>query len=443
MKKILVANRGEIASRIIRTCNQMEIQTVAVYSEADKELPFVQAADEAICIGKSPVAQSYLQMDNILAAANQFHVDAIHPGYGLLSENGTFAEKVEAQGFIFIGPNADTIHLMGDKISSREIMSRAGVPVVPGSEGNVENAEKASRVARSIGYPVMLKASGGGGGIGMVLCRNESQLQAAFRSVKARAKTNFRSDHIFIEKYIENARHIEVQIFGDRFGQYVHLFERDCSVQRRNQKVVEESRAPSLSIKQREQLYEIALLAAKAVQYKNAGTVEFIMDEEGNFYFLEMNTRLQVEHPVTEMITNLDLVEWQIRIARGEAIPLKQENIHAEGHGMEFRVYAEHPNSFLPSPGKLIKLQWGSGSLRIDSGYREGNEVTPFYDPLIAKCIIHGETRKECILRARDFFEQTTVEGIQTNIPLFLRVLENESFINGTHSTNLLEKMKE
>lgn len=441
MKKILIANRGEIASRIIRTCKKLGIETIAVHSEADQSLPFVRNADTAVCIGKGPVSQSYLNVDLIIEIAKEYNADAIHPGYGLLSENSDFAKRIEAEGIIFIGPNANTIALMGDKIMARQAMDHAGVPVVPGSDEEVLTASEAIERAEAIGFPIMLKASGGGGGIGMMLCHTKDDVEKTFNSVKQRAKSYFGSEKIFIEKYIENARHIEVQVFGDKFGNIVHLFERDCSVQRRNQKVIEETHSPFLSKAGREKIYDAAIKAAKAVGYFNAGTIEFIVDENENFYFLEMNTRLQVEHPITEMVTGFDLVELQIKVAAGEQLPVKQDEIFHSGASIEFRVYAENPVNFYPSPGTISKLSWGKGSARIDSGYEEGNIVTPFYDPLIAKCIFYGKTREDCIKTAKQFFETSRIEGIQTNIPLFIQILSNDHFLKGQYSTNLLKNM--
>ncbi|WP_442599395.1 acetyl-CoA carboxylase biotin carboxylase subunit [Neobacillus sp. D3-1R] len=441
MQKILIANRGEIALRIIKTCKEMGIETIAVYSDADVDMPFVKEATKAIRIGEPPVSKSYLLANVILEIAKQEGVDAIHPGYGFLSENAAFAKQVEAEGIIFIGPSAEIIELMGDKIISRKTMSKAGVPVVPGSSIGVVNEDEACELAKKIGFPVMLKASGGGGGIGMVRCEDEQALVKSFASTKARAKSYFGSDEVFVEKCIENARHIEVQVFGDQFGNIVHLFERDCSVQRRNQKVIEESPSPYLSDETRGKMYETAILAAKSVNYVNAGTIEFIVDEQENFYFLEMNTRLQVEHPVTEKITGQDLVKWQILIARGERLPLLQSEITQKGHAIEFRLYAEDPVTFLPSPGKIVKLEWPTldGS-RVDYGYESGHTVSPFYDPMIAKCIFYAENRSEVLDLAENFFVEFEVEGIKTNAPLFLNVLKNEEFLTGNYTTAILTK---
>jgi acetyl-CoA carboxylase, biotin carboxylase subunit len=439
MQKILIANRGEIALRIIKTCKEMGIETIAVYSDADADMPFVKEATKAIRLGESPVIKSYLRADLILEIAKQENVDAIHPGYGFLSENATFASQVENEGITFIGPSPKTIELMGDKIISRTTMSNAGVPVVPGSSIGVMNEEEACELANSIGYPVMLKASSGGGGIGMVRCDDEQALVKSFASTKARAKAYFGSDEVFVEKCIENARHIEVQIFGDQFGNIVHMFERDCSIQRRNQKVIEESPSPFLSEETKEKMFQTAVLAAKSVNYLNAGTIEFIVDEEENYYFLEMNTRLQVEHPVTEKVTGQDLVKWQILVARGERLPLLQADIQSHGHAIEYRLYAEDPVTFLPSPGKITSLKWPELiNARIDSGYESGHTVSPFYDPMIAKCIMFGENRAEALSLSKEFFQDYQIEGIKTNAPLFLELLKNEDFISGHYTTAFL-----
>ncbi|MEH7011910.1 acetyl-CoA carboxylase biotin carboxylase subunit [Neobacillus niacini] len=443
MRKILIANRGEIALRIIKTCHQMGIETVAIYSEADIEMPYVKAASKAVCVGEPPVNKSYLQSDKILEIAKSEQVDAIHPGYGFLSENADFAKSTKNERIIFIGPDAETIKLMGDKIVSRKTMEQAGVPVVPGSGYGLKSIEEACILSAQIEYPVMLKASSGGGGIGMVLCENEQALIKSFASTKSRALAYFGSDEVFIEKYIAEARHVEVQIFGDHEGNIVHLFERDCSIQRRHQKVIEESPSPFLSEGTRRKIYETALKAAKAVGYTNAGTIEFIVDEKENFYFLEMNTRLQVEHPVTEMITGVDLVEWQILIAQGEPLPMQQSQIKSSGHAMEFRLNAEDPVRFLPSPGKITKLVWNEmPGIRIDAGYQEGDTVTPYYDPMIAKCIFHGETRKEVINAAEGFLKNLQIDGIKTNAPLFLNILVNDDFVKGIYTTNFLSKLR-
>jgi acetyl-CoA carboxylase, biotin carboxylase subunit len=439
LQKILIANRGEIALRIIKTCQVLGIETVAVYSDADASMPYVKEATVAVRIGEPPVQKSYLRSDEILAVAKAENVDAIHPGYGFLSENSTFAKAAAEIGITFIGPSHEVIALMGDKVAAREAMKKANVPVVPGSESGVETLEDACEFAESIGYPVMLKASGGGGGIGMQLCANEEELKKAYVSTKSRAKAYFGNDELFIEKYIPNARHIEVQIFGDTKGNIVHLFERDCSVQRRNQKVIEESPSPFLSQKAREKICQTAVEAAKAVGYYNAGTVEFIVDEHEQFYFLEMNTRLQVEHPVTEVMTGIDLVKWQILVAEGHSLPLKQEEIERQKHAIEFRIYAEDPVTFLPSPGTITSMNLHqTGSVRIDNGYSEQTTVTPYYDPMLAKIIVSGESRSEALETAKQFFYESTIEGIKTNLPLFKRILEEEEFKTGNYTTSYL-----
>lgn len=445
MKKILIANRGEIARRIIRTCERLGIETVAIHSEADGDLPYVSEATQAVLIGPNPVVQSYLQIEKIIEEAKEHGVDAIHPGYGLLSENADFARKVAEAGMIFIGPSSDIIDKMGDKIESRRTMIKAGVPVVPGTEEGVTTLEDALKEADAIGYPLMLKASAGGGGIGMVRCENEQALTQQFASVKNRAKAYFGDDVVYLEKFIADARHIEVQIFGDHHGNLVHLYERNCSVQRRNQKVIEESPSPNLPQDVRERLCEAALQAGKAVDYTNAGTVEFIVDPTNDFYFLEMNTRLQVEHPVTEEVTGLDLVEWQLIVADGGELP-PQISIQTKGHAIEYRVYAEDPKTFFPSPGKLEKLQWGEGA-RIETGYEEGNQVTPFYDPMISKIIIRGTDRIDALSKSQNFFNRVTITGVKTNIPLFKEFIRSEEFISGDYATAVLpqwmEKTKE
>ena len=445
MKKVLIANRGEIARRIIETCKKLHIETVAIYSEADAGLPYVSEADFAFLIGASQVQQSYLKADEILELALREGVDAIHPGYGLLSENANFARKVEEAGIIYIGPNPETIEKMGDKIGSRQTMQAAGVPVVPGTDEGVQTLDDAIKEAQQIGYPIMLKASSGGGGIGMIRCEDEQALSQNFTSVKQRAKAYFGDDVVFLEKFIAGGRHIEVQIFGDTHGNIVHLFERNCSVQRRNQKVIEESPSPNFPQEARERLLKAAVDAAKAVNYRNAGTVEFIVDEENQFYFLEMNTRLQVEHPVTEEVTGFDLVEWQLEVAKGSSLPVaNQQDIHSSGHALEFRIYAEDPKTFFPSPGTLKTLQWGlTDDIRIDAGYEEGDSVTHFYDPMIAKVIVKSDTRQDAIGKAQKFFSSVKIEGVKTNVPLFQEFLGAQAFQDGTYTTAVLPQWLE
>lgn len=444
IRKILIANRGEIARRIIRTCKKMNIATVAVYSDADAQMPFVQEADEAVRIGEGPVAKSYLNIEAILQAAKEKKVDAIHPGYGLLSENASFARACEDAGFIFIGPNATVIANMGDKITARKIMETANVPIVPGIHVNLQTLDEAMESAEQIGYPIMLKASAGGGGIGMQICHNAEELERAFTSAKSRAKAYFGNDQMFMEKLISNPRHIEVQILADRHGTVLHLFERECSIQRRHQKVVEEAPSPSIDQTVRERLYQAAIDAAKAVHYTGAGTVEFIVDEENNFYFLEMNTRLQVEHAITEAITGLDLVEWQIRIANGEALTFTQDDVQMKGCSIEFRIYAEDPKTFYPSPGKVMVYKTPNhlDGVRIDDAIVAGNDISPFYDPMIAKCIVFGENRKSVLQKAEAALAKFEVQGIKTNLPLLQQIVQDEGFQTGKYTTNFLTNMK-
>ncbi|MDF2682791.1 MAG: acetyl-CoA carboxylase biotin carboxylase subunit [Brevibacillus sp.] len=436
MRKVLIANRGEIARRIIRTCKSEGVATVAVYSDADRDLPFVREADEAVHIGPSPVPHSYLNVEAIISAAKSTGADAIHPGYGLLSENEAFARRVQDEGIVFIGPSPEVIGQMGDKLTARKIMQQAGVPVVPGCEAPAETVDEAAQVAATIGYPVMLKASAGGGGIGMQICRDEESLRQAYQSLRGRAKAYFGNDAMYIEKYVESPRHIEVQIAGDQHGNVLHLLERECSIQRRHQKVLEESPSPFLDPVTRELLCQSAVQAAQAVGYTGVGTVEFIVDESKNFYFLEMNTRLQVEHPVTEEMTGLDLVSMQLAIANGEPLGIGQEDVKALRHAIELRVYAEDPVSFLPSPGTISLYQPPTMEhVRVDDGVQSGTQVTPFYDPMIAKVIVSGTTRAEAVERARVAMQNFQITGIKTNIPFLLEVLSDERFCEGIYTT--------
>ncbi|SFJ61863.1 acetyl-CoA carboxylase biotin carboxylase subunit [Brevibacillus centrosporus] len=436
MLKVLIANRGEIARRIIRTCKSEKVATVAVYSDADKNMPFVREADEAVHIGPPPVPHSYLNVDAIIDAAKRTGADAIHPGYGLLSENEGFARRVQEEGIIFIGPAPEVIGQMGDKLTARRIMQQAGVPVVPGSENSLDTVDDAASVAADIGYPVMLKASAGGGGIGMQICQDEASLRQAYQSLRGRAKAYFGNDSMFVEKYVERPHHIEVQIAGDQHGNVLHLLERECSIQRRHQKVLEESPSPFLDEKTRELLCQSAVLAGKAVGYTGVGTVEFIVDENKNFYFLEMNTRLQVEHPVTEEMTGLDLVSMQLAIANGLPIAIDQGEVKALRHAIELRVYAEDPVTFLPSPGTITLYQPPvMEHVRIDDGVESNTQVTPFYDPMIAKVIITGTTREEAIERAIHAIQNFQITGIKTNIPFLLEVLSDERFREGNYTT--------
>lgn len=440
IQKILIANRGEIARRVIRTCKARGISTVAVFSEADRDMPFVREADERLLIGPPPVAQSYLNIEEILKAAKQTGAQAIHPGYGLLSENSVFARRCEEEGIIFLGPNPKVIQSMGDKIEARKIMESAGVPVVPGYSGNIASVEEACEMAVQIGYPVMLKASAGGGGIGMQLCYTGGEIKKAFQSARGRAKAYFGSDAMFIEKYIEQPHHVEVQIAGDTHGRIIHLLERECSVQRRHQKVIEESPSPFLDPQTREAICQAAIQAAQAVSYTGVGTVEFIMGADKAFYFLEMNTRLQVEHPVTEEITGIDLVGMQIDIAEGKPLPVEQEEIVARAHAIELRIYAEDPKTFLPSPGKIVTYQMPTmANLRIDDGVEEGSQITPFYDPMIAKVILSGKTREEAIDHALNVLQRIKIEGIKTNVPMLEQVLGHERFQKGDYNTTFVQ----
>ncbi|MED4726636.1 acetyl-CoA carboxylase biotin carboxylase subunit [Aneurinibacillus migulanus] len=443
MKTVLIANRGEIARRIIRTCKAKGIRTIAVHSEADASMPFVREADAAVVIGPPPVAKSYLNMEAILQAAKEQGADAIHPGYGLLSENGSFARRCAEEGIVFIGPHPEVMEDMGDKIRARARMIEAGVPVVPGYNGSIADAEEACHIAADIGYPVMLKASAGGGGIGMQVCENEEEVRKAFQSAKGRAKAYFGNDDMFIEKYIEEPHHIEVQIAGDKHGQIIHLFERECSIQRRHQKVIEESPSPFLDNATREAICQMAVQAAKAVGYTGVGTVEFIMNGEKEFFFLEMNTRLQVEHPVTEAVTGFDLVEMQLAIAEEKALTFSQEEVMQRGHAIELRIYAEDPVTFMPSPGTISRYEQPEGKgIRVDDAVESGSTITPFYDPMIGKLIVSGNTRTEAIIRAEEALTQYVIEGIKTNLPMLGDVLHNETFAAGIYTTQFVQQMK-
>ena len=440
-KKILIANRGEIAIRIMRACKELGIKTVAVHSDADKNALHVQYADEAIYIGDSSPKESYLNADKLIRAALDSKADAIHPGYGFLSENASFALKVASVKLTFIGPSADSIRAMGDKVESKIRMKQAGVPVVPGFEG-LDSEEDFKKAAQEIGYPVLVKAAAGGGGKGMRVVNNETELSESIESARREALNAFGDERLLIEKYIPNAHHIEFQIFGDQHGHLVHLFERECSVQRRHQKIIEETPSLLLTPELREQMGEAAVKAAQAVGYYNAGTVEFIVDPDTlQFYFLEMNTRLQVEHPVTELTTGLDLVHWQIRVAAGERLPYSQEGLTQHGHAIECRVYAEDPaNGFLPSTGVLLQFMEPRGpGVRVDSGFTAGNEVTHFYDPLLAKLIVHAENRETAIQRMQAALKEFIVHGVITNIDFLQAVLSHPDFGKGEVTTRWVE----
>ena len=444
--KILIANRGEIACRVIRTARRLAINTVAVYSEADARAQHVLAADEAYLIGPPPVKESYLRSDRILQAARQSGAQAIHPGYGFLSENEDFAEACERAGVVFIGPPAAAIRAMGLKSASKRIMEQAGVPLVPGYHGEDQSPALLRREADRIGYPVLIKASAGGGGKGMRIVESAGEFAAALASCKREAASAFGDDAVLIEKYLRRPRHIEIQVFGDRHGNCVHLFERDCSVQRRHQKVLEEAPAPGMTPERRAAMGGAAVAAAKAIGYVGAGTVEFIADQSGTFHFMEMNTRLQVEHPVTEMITGEDLVEWQLRVAWGEPLPKRQEELAIEGHALEARVYAEDPaKGFLPATGRIVHLGTPAASrhVRVDAGVASGDEISPHYDPMIAKLIVWDRDRTAALARMRAALQAFQVVGLTTNVGFLARLVASEAFASADLDTGLIERAKE
>ena len=443
-EKILVANRGEIAVRIIRACRELNIRTVAVYSEADANSMHVQVADEAYCIGKAASSESYLRIDRIISAAEISDVDAIHPGYGFLSENAHFAEVCESCKIRFIGPTPKSMNLLGDKQTSRELAKRADVPVAPGSDGLVENEQAAREVARRIGYPVMIKAVAGGGGKGMRVAHNDGALVKGYHTARSEAEKSFGNSGVYIEKYIENPRHIEFQILGDNRGNIIHLGERDCSVQRRNQKLVEETPSPLFETHKdlRKKMGKAALRIAEHAKYVNAGTVEFVVDEKGNFYFLEVNKRIQVEHPITEEVTGLDLVKQQILIAMGEPLRISQSDVTLQGHAIECRINAEDPyNNFAPSPGKILDYYPPGGrGVRIDSHIYAGYEVPPYYDSMIAKLIVTGATREIAIARMKRALTEFKIEGIKSTIPFQLAILNNSDFRSGRYNIGWVEQ---
>lgn len=445
IKKILIANRGEIAVRIIRGIREMELSPVVVYSDADQLSLAVRLADEAYYIGESPSSKSYLIAEKIIEVAKRSGSDAIHPGYGFLAENADFARKVEESGLIFIGPSPEAIIKMGSKTLSRDIMRKAGVPVVPGTVDPLKDASELSSAVKDIGFPLLLKASAGGGGKGMRRVDKPEDLEEAFNRARSEALSSFGDDSVYVEKYIQEPHHVEIQILADNFGNTVYLGERECSVQRRYQKIIEETPSPFITDEVRKKMGEIAVKAAEAVKYKNAGTVEFIVDKDQNFYFLEMNTRLQVEHPITEMVTGIDLVKEQIRIASGEKLNFKQEDIKPRGSSLECRIYAEDPfNNFAPSPGKIIEYVPPAGGIgvRDDTGVYEGFEVPIFYDPLISKLVTWGRTREEAINRMKRALFEYRIAGIKTSIPYFLQILENKEFLSGNYTTNLIERIE-
>jgi len=455
--KVLIANRGEIAIRIMRACRELGVRTVAVYSEADKNAQHTQLADEAVFIGNAPPKESYLNADVLIQSALDSQADAVHPGYGFLSENASFAAGVESAGLTFIGPSADSIRAMGDKAESKILMKKSGVPTVPGYEG-LETFADFKNAAKDIGYPVLVKAAAGGGGKGMRVVNEESELKEAMELARSEAQNAFGDERLLVEKYIADAHHVEIQVFGDKHGNLVHLFERECSAQRRHQKIIEESPSPLLTPELRAQMGQAAINAAKAINYHNAGTVEFILDSSpssplrhgsgqafilhpSSFYFLEMNTRLQVEHPVTELVTGLDLVHWQMRVAAGEKFPFAQNDLHQHGHAIECRVYAEDPaNGFLPSVGRLLQFIPPQGpGIRVDSGFAAGDEVTHHYDPLLAKLIVHAGSRAEAIRRMKTALDDFIVHGVITNIDYMRAALETDDFKQGNVSTRWVE----
>lgn len=440
--KVLIANRGEIALRVIRACRELGIETVAIYSEADRDALHVWAADEAFCVGPGPSARSYLNIPNIISGAVLAGVDAIHPGYGYLSERAHFAEICETHGITFIGPSAEAIELMGDKVAAKKTVAAAGVPVIPGSLDPVWDPDEAVAIADEIGYPVMVKAAAGGGGKGMRIATSREELLRVLEPAKSEAQAAFGSDALYIERVIESPRHIEIQILGDQMGNVIHLGERECSLQRRHQKVLEEAPSPAVDPQLRQKMGEAAVKAARAVNYTNAGTIEFLLDAEGNFYFLEMNTRIQVEHPVTEWVTGVDLVKEQIRIAAGEPLSLSQEDVRWRGHAIECRINAEDPErGFLPSPGRVTAYHEPGGfGIRVDSGIAAGSDVPPYYDPLVAKLIVHGKDRDEAIAKALSALEEFRIEGIATNIAFHQELLRHPKFQAGELSTDFIER---
>ena len=439
LNRILIANRGEIALRAIRSIHKLNKEAICVYSKADKEAIYLNFADGAICIGPESSSESYLNIPAIITAAEMTECDAIFPGYGFLSENQTFVEICKEHNIAFIGPSLEVMELMADKSKAKEVMKKAGVPVIPGSDGAIEDIEEAKKIAREIGYPIILKAASGGGGRGMRVVEDESYIENAFLAAKAEAESAFGDGRIYMEKYIEKPRHVEVQILGDKHGNVIHLGERDCSLQRRHQKLIEESPATILDKETRDKLLKTAVKAAKAIGYYSAGTIEFLVDKDLNFYFMEMNTRLQVEHPVTEMVSGIDLVEWMIRVEEGEKIP-SQDEINLKGHAIECRILAEDPEKFIPSPGKIQKLYIPGGKdVRVDTHIYAGYIIPPYYDSLIAKVITYGKDRDEAIKVMKEALKEFQISGIKTTIPFHLKMLENEDFLTNNYDTKYLE----
>jgi len=440
-KKVLIANRGEIALRVIRACKELGIKTVAIHSEADALALHVRVADEKVCVGPAESALSYRNIPNVLSAAEITGVDAIHPGYGFLSENAHFAEVCESIGIKFIGPSSENIAMMGDKAKAREIVAMRGLPVTPGSPGELQSEEDALLAAQKIGFPVIIKASAGGGGRGMRVVNKAEDLGRAFQAAQAEAKSTFGNDGVYLERYFLEPRHIEVQILADNQGRVIHLGERDCSIQRRHQKLVEETPSPVVDDKLRREIGRVAVEAVKAAHYRNVGTVEFLLDKDRNFYFMEVNTRIQVEHPITEMVTGIDLIKEQIRLAAGHALSIRQQDVVLTGHSMECRINAEDPEKFTPSPGVITKYSPPGGfGVRVDSAMETGSTVVPYYDSMIAKLITHGRDRLECMARMRRALSECVIEGIKTTLPLHRRILDDPDFQKGHVSTTFLER---
>ena len=439
-EKVLIANRGEIALRIHRACREMGIKTVAVHSTADANAMHVKLADEAVCIGPASPKDSYLNKAAIISAAMITGADAIHPGYGFLSENADFADMVEAHGMVFIGPKPEMIRMMGDKVTAKKAAIESGLPVVPGSDGDVKTVEEALMWGEKIGYPVIVKAAAGGGGKGMKVARNATEMTDAFTLAKNEARNSFANDVVYIEKYLQTPRHIEVQIIGDNYGNVVHLGERDCSLQRNHQKVLEETPSPALNAQERKEIGEIAAKAMKKLGYSNVGTIEFLY-ENGHFYFLEMNTRVQVEHPITEMVTGVDIVRDQLRVSAGAQLGYTQDDIQFSGHAIECRINAENPKTFIPCPGKIGSWHTPGGlEVRVDSGMYAGYRVPPTYDSMVAKLIVHGRTRNGALMRLRRALEEFVIEGISTTIPLHQKIIANPEFLDGQYNIHWLEK---